>query len=29
VPSGIATKLAQLAWTEHNAASGLDHPTTL
>ncbi|MFW9268791.1 hypothetical protein ACLK1G_16550 [Pseudomonas sp. NR3] len=29
VPSGIATKLVQLAWTEHNAASGLDHPSSL
>ncbi|MFL7962055.1 hypothetical protein ACEI36_07355 [Pseudomonas kielensis] len=29
VPSGIAMKLVQLAWTEHHAASGLDHPTSL
>ena len=29
VPSDIAMKLAQLAWTEHNAAPGRDHSTAL
>ncbi|MGX9559503.1 hypothetical protein [Pseudomonas sp. CFBP 5750] len=29
VPSGIAAKLAQLAWTEYHAASGLNHSTSL